>query len=80
MQKLKWILSRIPIFFQAYWRKLVSKPNYIEDIVRHRTELVKLKSPECLKIGNCKHCGCDTTDLMYSDPSCEGDCYPKIER
>jgi hypothetical protein len=52
-------------------------PEYIMEQIEWR----KTKAPNCLSLGYCTYCGCDTPALFYEDRGCKDpdkQCYPKI--
>lgn len=51
---------------------------HIREQALWRLSQVQEKSPECLKEDTCKKCGCAPSEMVYSDYSCEGNCYPDL--
>ena len=52
--------------------ELLSREVYLQLIFRH-----EMMNTQCLNQGSCIKCGCTTTALQASKPSCEGNCYPE---
>jgi len=94
MNKIHWIklitfrysLSEIIDYFRAnfrYWcyyhddldiNNLL--PLHIKEQIDFRIDVMMDK--ECFNNGQCKVCGCTTTQLQMTNKSCEGHCYPCI--
>lgn len=76
--------TNIKKYLQGNYRQVmddigIMKPDsHIKEQALYRMKLIGEKSPECLKEGACKICGCDIPGLVLSDPSCEGGCYPTM--
>jgi hypothetical protein len=49
---------------------------HIQILQRYKDVLEK--SPECLKNGSCKICGCSMPAMLFSDKVCEGNCYKEF--
>ncbi|HMT01795.1 MAG TPA: hypothetical protein PKD00_00555 [Burkholderiales bacterium] len=83
--KLRDITPRnIKAFIEGYVRKWAidfynKHLSYVQEIVEWRKEQVRMKSPECLSNGQCKHCGCKTPELFYADKACGAQCYPEMQ-
>lgn len=56
--------SKHPLMRKHIWEQIKYR-------IRHMDE-------ECYSSGQCKHCGCATTNLQMSNKRCEGICYPTM--
>jgi len=77
-------LTNIHKYLQGSYREFIEdvglmKPDsHIREQGLYRITLIQEKSPECIKEGACKVCGCTLSGLVLSDPPCEGGCYPTM--
>ena len=67
--------ANIRAFVQGHLRAFYARydllPSHIREQVEIRCELAR----ECLDAGKCKHCGCATPELFFSDKGCSAGCY-----
>jgi hypothetical protein len=61
--KIEFLNPQPHIVEQAYWR--------LSEVERN--------SPECLKLGQCKICGCSIDEKVLEDRGCEDGCYPPMK-
>lgn len=75
--------KNIKFYIQGNWRAFLLE-NFPQGIDKHieeqfyfRLSQIQKNSPECLKKGKCKHCGCDTKEMALSDKICTNNppCY-----
>lgn len=66
--------------FQCWIRSLFPVRKHIKEQIVWRRYQVSMKSPECLKQGNCIQCGCEMNGKLKADMGCENEpfCYPEM--
>lgn len=67
-------LGNIKAVIQAFFRKRNTLPDHVKEQIINRIEL---SNTRCKDTNVCI-CGCDWSDLIYADKSCEGNCYPEM--
>ena len=58
--------------------KWLQLPEHQEEQSYWRLSQIQEKSPECIKEGRCKECGCSIDEKVLEDRGCEGGCYPPM--
>ena len=70
-------VENIVNYLGALWKKTADQAdNFNHAQAAWRMSQIAEKSPECLKRGNCIHCGCVIEDKVYEDDGCTYGCYP----
>jgi hypothetical protein len=67
-------IGNIKAVIQSFFRRRRELPNHIKEQIINRIEL---SNPRCKETNVCV-CGCDWSDLIYADKSCENNCYPEM--
>lgn len=68
-------LGNIWAVLQSFYRRNQSNvPVHLSEQVEYRRTV---SNKECVTSNVCK-CGCEWNDLIWSDKTCEGNCYPEM--
>lgn len=74
--------NTIKYFIQGNLRNLASNFGIVDEHIleqaQWRKDQIFKNSPECIKLGKCKHCECSINDSVLSTPRCDHDCYPEM--
>lgn len=64
---------RYKLYYSKHFKSFIR--SHIFEQIEHR---VSWMDKECLDAGECRLCGCSTTQLQMSNKSCENPCYPEM--
>lgn len=75
--------SEIKCYLQGTIRHYLYYNKYFKWMIRkHIREQYALRilsiDEQCYNNGECKECGCMTTELQFCNKACEGNCYPEM--
>lgn len=67
-------------YLKALYNKWFNSRPHILEQVEYRKQRIAIKSPECLKKGEC-FCGCDINDILYQPEGCmeKNRCFPRLK-
>lgn len=82
MEKEKINLKNIYYYLQGNLRYKLYYSRFKFLIMKHIQQQISIRiksmNEVCYNTGQCKECGCQTTQLQMCNKACKGKCYPKM--